>query len=46
MLDIIAERVSESLCLLYKKGKTVTLKVKFKDFKHITISITLEHFLK
>ena len=46
ILDKIAERVSESLCLLNKKGKTVTLKVKFNDFKHITRSITLEHFLK
>ncbi|MCX0352434.1 DinB/UmuC family translesion DNA polymerase [Clostridium perfringens] len=46
VLDKIAERVSESLCLLNKKGKTVTLKVKFNDFKHITRSITLEHFLK
>lgn len=46
ILEKIAERVSESLCLLNKKGKTVTLKVKFNDFKHITRSITLEHFLK
>lgn len=46
VLDKIAERVSESLRLLNKKGKTVTLKVKFNDFKHITRSITLEHFLK
>ncbi len=46
ILDKIAERVNESLCLLNKKGKTVTLKVKFNDFKHITRSITLEHFLK
>ncbi|EOU2020518.1 DNA polymerase IV [Clostridium perfringens] len=46
ILERIAERVSESLCLLNKKGKTVTLKVKFNDFKHITRSITLEHFLK
>ena len=46
ILDRIAGRISESLCLLNKKGKTVTLKVKFNDFKHITRSITLEHFLK
>ena len=46
VLDKIAERVSESLDLLNKKGKTVTLKVKFNDFKHITRSITLENFLK
>ncbi len=46
ILERIAERVSESLDLLNKKGKTVTLKIKFNDFKHITRSITLEHFLK
>ena len=46
ILERIAGRISESLCLLNKKGKTVTLKVKFNDFKHITRSITLEHFLK
>ena len=46
VLEKIAERVSESLDLLNKKGKTVTLKVKFNDFKHITRSITLENFLK
>ncbi|MDM0446951.1 DNA polymerase IV [Clostridium perfringens] len=46
ILEKISEKVSESLYLLNKKGKTVTLKVKFNDFKHITRSITLEHFLK
>lgn len=46
ILDDIAERVHNNLAMLNKKGKTVTLKVKFSDFKHITRSITLEHFVK
>lgn len=46
VLDDIAERVYNNLVLLNKKGKTITLKVKFSDFKHITRSITLESFIK
>lgn len=46
ILEDIAEKVCSNLTILNKKGKTITLKVKFSDFKHITRSITLEHFVK
>lgn len=46
VLEGIAERVEDNLSLLNRKGKTVTLKVKFSDFKHITRSVTLEYFIK
>ncbi|WP_300349334.1 DNA polymerase IV [Clostridium sp.] len=42
ILENIADMVSESLILLKKRGRTITLKIKFSDFKYITRSITVE----
>jgi DNA polymerase IV len=44
-LDKIAKIVSERLIRHELKGKTVTLKIKFSDFRTITRSQTLEHGL-
>ncbi|MGG5462168.1 DNA polymerase IV [Clostridium sp. B9] len=46
ILEGLAEMVFNTMSLLNKKGRTVTLKVKFSNFKHITRSNTLESSIK
>lgn len=43
ILENIASMVSNSLMFLKKKGRTITLKIKFSDFRHITRSITIDN---
>lgn len=43
-LTELAEKVSEAMKRLNASGKTVTLKVRYKDFETVTRSITLQHF--
>lgn len=43
-LDQLAEKVSHSMVKLEAAGKTITLKVRYKDFETVTRSYTLTHF--
>lgn len=46
ILEDLADMLSNTMSLLNKKGRTVILKVKFNDFKHITRSNTTESWVK
>ena len=43
-IDQLAEKVSDSMKKLEAAGKTITLKVRYKDFETVTRSHTLTHF--
>lgn len=43
-MELIAKRVSERATKTNKKGRTVTIKVKYKDFSQITRSTTDENY--
>jgi len=43
-LEQLAEKVSNSMKKLEAAGKTITLKVRYKDFETVTRSYTLTHF--
>jgi len=40
----LAEKIAESMGSLNASGKTITLKVRYKNFETVTRSITLHHF--
>jgi DNA polymerase IV len=41
----LADKVASSMKSLNAAGKTITLKVRYKDFETVTRSITLQHFI-
>jgi DNA polymerase-4 len=44
-LNILANELEKRLFISKKKGKTITLKIKYYDFKQITISRTIEQYV-
>ena len=44
-LNILANELEKRLFISKKKGKTITLKIKYSDFKQITISRTIEKYV-
>jgi DNA polymerase IV len=43
-LDELSEKISRSMQKLQASGKTITLKVRYKNFETVTRSVTLGHF--